>query len=336
MIAQFPRDVYKYLVIWAIILGYIFYLQVYMSSINDRLVYSLIFTTEIAFIYYLMFYLLLTNFINKKYLVLVFFYLLMFGVLWILDILLFKGLFPFLNITTQRDSMDGLQFLTRTFFWFLIISVFVYGNLVLKASILNMQLLKQRSFDSLNLELNSLRQQFHSHLTFNFLNQCYLELSEVSHTASESIENYIAMLDYSLIYYNKSSIRLRDEIEYISNFLSLQKKLSTNICYQFEANAAKEESVEVIPMIFAVPIEVLFRLCKVNELENPLNIKINYIDNKIFFQLIGLKESRSTLVLQDTLMVHTIETIKSYYNETKIVIDENETMIDLQIIIPCI
>jgi hypothetical protein len=328
------NNIYKYAAIWVVIFLYILYFQSYRPLLSEQVIYSFIFTAEIAIVYYLMFYGLFPYFFKEKYFSFIFIYLLMFGLLWFFDILLFKLAYPYLGISTQRDAMSTSQFLNRTLFWFLIISVFVYGNIILKGSIIRTKLLRQRSFDSLNIELNSLKQQFHSHLTFNFLNQCYMELSETSDSASELVESYVSMLDYSLLYSNKNTILLEDEIDYISNFLSLQKKLSANVYYQFKTDILDRQKIQVIPMIFAVPIEVIFRLCKMNDSSNPIKIEISGIDKNIFFSLTGLKESKKDLVLQDELIFNTLEIIRASYDKSKIIEHESEYEVNLHVIIP--
>ena len=87
-------------------------------------------------------------------------------------------------------------------------------------------------------ELNFLRSQFNSHLTFNFFNYCYCRIQH-SPIAAMAVEDFTDILRHSL--HNKNyKIPLQAELDYITKFLSihnlLTKKLNIDLRIKGESN----------------------------------------------------------------------------------------------------
>lgn len=81
-------------------------------------------------------------------------------------------------------------------------------------------------------ELDYLKGQFNSHLTFNFFNYCYSYIRQHSSIAAESIENFTDMLRY---YLNNKNFKIPLEIElnYIQKYLALHCQLNENFSIDF-------------------------------------------------------------------------------------------------------
>lgn len=143
-------------------------------------------------------------------------------------------------------------------------------------------------------ELIFLKNQFHSHLTFNFLNFCYNKIRHFSPETSVTVGEFSDMLRYSLKGKADELVSLEKEINYIKNFISFQKCLTSElyVTFKYEGDIS---NVYILPRILVVFIENSLKHGVLYDPKNPVIIFISSIQNKIHFNIQNKKTIKKKL-----------------------------------------
>jgi two-component system LytT family sensor kinase len=144
--------------------------------------------------------------------------------------------------------------------------------------------------ETVNQKLVFLKNQFHSHLTFNFLNFCYNRIRHFSLDTASYIEEFSYMLRYSLSNNLDQFIALEKEIEYINKFISFQRCITDDLQVSFIYEG--EFSVSILPRILVVYIENSFRHGVLQDHSNPIIIRIRSSSKEIFFSVMNKKSNQ--------------------------------------------
>jgi sensor histidine kinase YesM len=133
-------------------------------------------------------------------------------------------------------------------------------------------------------ELNFLKNQFNSHITFNFLNYCYSNIHKQSPETAEAISNFSDMLRYTLQTGPEEKVALSKEIIYIENFISLQKLLSAKVFVNFDYDGNIGETL-ILPRILVTFVENAFKHGLCNDPKFPIQINLMVNDDKLTFTI---------------------------------------------------
>jgi two-component system, LytTR family, sensor kinase len=113
-------------------------------------------------------------------------------------------------------------------------------------------------------ELSFLRNQFNPHFLFNALNTLYSKILTNPAEASGVVLKLCSLLRFSLYEANQSSIPLSKEVEYLSNYVELQKtRFGDQINISFSIFGNKERGA-VEPFLILPFIENSFKHCQPN------------------------------------------------------------------------
>jgi sensor histidine kinase YesM len=108
-------------------------------------------------------------------------------------------------------------------------------------------------------ELSLLKAQIHPHFLFNTLNNLYGLTLEKSEDAPEVVLKISALLDYLLYTCSSPKVALTQEIEYIRNYLALEKlRYSENLNIQFTVKG-KVKYKQIAPMLILPFVENSFK-----------------------------------------------------------------------------
>lgn len=122
-------------------------------------------------------------------------------------------------------------------------------------------------------ELNFLKNQFNSHITFNFLTYCYSKVHLQLPKTAESIELFSDMLRYNLQTKSQEKVLVSGEINYISDFLKLQKLITPEAQIMFEYNEGFKD-MYIVPRLCISVIEYVFNDTYYLSPESPVLISI--------------------------------------------------------------
>lgn len=130
----------------------------------------------------------------------------------------------------------------------------VLGIKIFKSYILNMVRLKELETDALKTELVYLKNQINPHFLFNSLNNIYILNRRNPEVASESILLLSDLLRYQLYECNKEKVNLNNEIDYLNNFLDLDKLRKDNMEFSLDVEG-NTTGLTIAPYIFLPFVE---------------------------------------------------------------------------------
>jgi two-component system, LytTR family, sensor kinase len=112
--------------------------------------------------------------------------------------------------------------------------------------------------DHLQTELKFLKAQYHPHFLFNALNTIYFQIDENRDEAKKTIEKFSALLRYQL-YDQQQTVLVKQEIEYLKNFIEIQKTRKSEklqLTTFFDADLNEQQ---IYPLLFLPLIENAFK-----------------------------------------------------------------------------
>ncbi len=132
----------------------------------------------------------------------------------------------------------------------------------------------QLKAEKLEAEMKFLKSQINPHFLFNALNNIYTLSVLKSDDTPENLLKLSGMLRYMLYDCKEDRVPLKKELEYIDNFVELNKlKDSQGLNIELNLDRSKP-NIMVAPLIFVPFIENAFKHSKIEDLENGW-IKIN-------------------------------------------------------------
>lgn len=195
-----------------------------------------------------------------------------------------KTIFPYFNISSQLSNSPNyvvviqgiwVYFLTVAASWAFFLNHF------------NLYKLKEQDKKKktiLNRELAFLKSQFNSHLTFNFFNYCYSGIYKKSEATALAIERFSDMLRYSLETGSKKQKPLSEEIEYMKNYIEIQKLISSNVSVEVNLDC-DTKNLFVVPYILTSLLEEAFVHGLINSKSNPIAVNLSQNNDLIEFHI---------------------------------------------------
>lgn len=155
----------------------------------------------------------------------------------------------------------------------------VRGNHYLKAFVDNKLQLEKITNDQLQTELKFLKAQYHPHFLFNALNTIYFQMDDDVTSAKKSIEKFSELLRYQL-YDQQQTVPVSQEIEYLRNYVELQKVRSSDRLKLHVDFDASLNGQQVYPLLFLPLVENAFKYVGGNF---EIKISATMKDNEITF-----------------------------------------------------
>jgi len=178
-------------------------------------------------------------------------------------------------------------------------------------------------------ELMHLKSQVNPHFFFNMLNNLYGLVGTDAKKAQDLILQLSDMMRYSIYEGEKDKVTLKEEVEYLKNYIALHKmRYHKSIDVKF--NIDIEEDYKVLPLLFIILLENAFKHGVENLRKNAyVYVSMTTKENNIYFEIennfdesqlseepgIGLKNLKRRLEL---VYPGNILFIEAYGNYTKI------------------
>ena len=109
-----------------------------------------------------------------------------------------------------------------------------------------------------NTELSLLRAQINPHFFFNTLNNLYALTIKNSKQAPEVILKLSDMMRYTIYEGEKETVSLKDEIEYLKNYIELHK-IRYKKTVEISFNHQIDTSIRIAPLLFIILLENAFK-----------------------------------------------------------------------------
>ena len=164
------------------------------------------------------------------------------------------------------------------------ILVAAVGIKFFKGYIADQERLKELETINLRTELDFLKNQINPHFLFNSLNNIYVQSRKRPQEASESILLLSDLLRYQLYDCSKEKVLLKNEIEYLKNYLEMDKmrKLDVEIDFQIDGHP---NGTMVAPFIFVPFVENAVKHGNAVEGKSFLNVLFKIQSNQIHFSI---------------------------------------------------
>ncbi|WP_254047139.1 sensor histidine kinase [Prevotella sp. P4-98] len=143
-------------------------------------------------------------------------------------------------------------------------------------------------------ELSNLRSQINPHFLLNTLNNIYALTAINTQKAQEAIQDLSKMLRHMLYDYQRSEIELRDEVEFLKNYIRLMKLRqgpSVEVNTSFHIT---NEQQKVAPMIFISLVENAFKHGVKPAVPCTINITIQANDKQIVCDIVNSNHPKTS------------------------------------------
>ena len=143
-------------------------------------------------------------------------------------------------------------------------------------------------------ELSNLRSQINPHFLLNTLNNIYALTAINTQKAQEAIQDLSKMLRHILYDYQRSEIELRDEVEFLKNYIRLMKLRqgpSVEVNTSFHIT---NEQQKVAPMIFISLVENAFKHGVKPAVPCTINITIQANDRQIVCDIVNSNHPKTS------------------------------------------
>lgn len=304
------RVVLLHLSFWCVYLSFFLYQVTSRGSEVDWQRVLIIVTNQVTFallICYLNYFIFLPRFLKRKN-------------VWqyLLEFILPFALLMFMRIHTERYLIDGYahteEYLYRTRFVVQLITtnlfiVIFVGMLRFAEGWFEFEAKKKEiENEKLTAELNFLKAQINPHFLFNTLNNLYYLAYTKSENTTEVIAKLSQMMRYMIYDSNYPQVPLTKEIEYMQNYISLERlRLNNQIPIQFEIKGSPE-NILITPLIFITFLENAFKHgVSNNSTGSWVNITIELkakqciytVENSKIVKINSVKEEKSGFGLQN-------------------------------------
>ena len=239
----------------------------------------------ILFFYFHFYFLIPRLFFKKKYLIYIVAVILSFGAITILPKLIINFLFDFFpNFETLPDRFAKYSFHSRHEIQRIISHYFFQFLIVIAISFLVKiyDRWKQTEEEKLITELSYLKSQMNPHFLFNTLNSIYsLAIQENSNKTANAVVKLSGLMRYVISETETEFISLEKEINYISDYIELQKVRlgdTINIIYNVAGNALGKN---IAPFLLIHFIENAFKYGVNPEKKSSIKINITVEKNEL-------------------------------------------------------
>jgi two-component system LytT family sensor kinase len=325
-VIKIPRStLIRHTIIWACLILYITFFNPVVGPSISQPFYITIFISNFIFSYYILLNFIFPSFFDKNKILFFISYLFVIALFVLIDYIHLKKILPHFGAYTPRGNLPLYSFIKSSILLFSYIAFTTTGWYLNSRSI---QRVKEKLDNEKNIiarELNFLKNQFNSHLTFNFLSFCYGKMLNYSPKAAESIENFSDMLHYSFGLKLTEYVSLTKEVEYIENFIEVQKCLTNTIFVEFR-HEGDIEKYQILPMLLGVFVENSFKHGVINDPLNPIIVFLSVNNNEIFFKIKN-NNAINTKTVSTGIGIQNAERILNlfYRNNHSLTIDKTDT-----------
>ena len=143
-------------------------------------------------------------------------------------------------------------------------------------------------------ELSNLRSQINPHFLLNTLNNIYALTAINTQKAQEAIQDLSKMLRHILYDYQRSEIELRDEVEFLKNYIRLMKlRQGPSVEVNTSFHIINEQQ-KVAPMIFISLVENAFKHGVKPAVPCTINITIQANDRQIVCDIVNSNHPKTS------------------------------------------
>ncbi|GHS96394.1 histidine kinase [Bacteroidia bacterium] len=198
---------------------------------------------------------------------------------------------------------------------------------------------RQKELEKQNLqsELALLKNQINPHFLFNTLNNIDSLIKTNPNHASQSLIELSDMMRYMLYETKPERVPLQKELEYIENYMKLQKLQYGNTQLVEYSVSGNPDEIQVAPMLFIPFIENAFKHCTDKEKIHAIRFSFEIGTTLIYFQSSNISDDKH-LISKDSSNGVGLETVKRrleilYPNRYSLQIDKKNDLFCVSLMI---
>ena len=281
LIHFFSKSVTQHIVFWLLFL--------FILTAIESTSYNILFAISnevinvsfyVVLVYFNLFYLIPNYLTQKKFLTYAVLLILSAIILTPLKVIVFY--FKFSHLSLIRDQLvDNLN-------WYFLVNFFIAGTSTIVKIITDWgkQLREKHELQTQTMqsELRFLKSQINPHFLFNTLNNLYALTLKKDDKAPEIVIKLSEMMRYMLYECNEKKVLLGKEINYLKNYLDLEKlRQGKNMTISFQ-HSGDPGNKEIAPLMFIPFLENSFKHGLSHQIEQGyVNIKLQVNDNEVDF-----------------------------------------------------
>ena len=223
----------------------------------------------------------------------------------------------------EEDTL--LELLPSFILLFTIISFLALGNYQNKRSLITMKAQSEKEVALLSGELDFFKNQFNSHITFNFLNYCYGHIQETSPDDAEVIELYSDLLRATIHSKPDEPVALAKEIEYINQYIKLKKRFDQDICIEFSSETNEFTDFQILPRILVTFVENAIKHGETHMAASPIVIYLQATVNHLVVDVRNKKNKSKLKPISTGIGLRNVkEQLTLFYkNKYELIINED-------------
>ena len=175
-------------------------------------------------------------------------------------------------------------------------SLFIFMSVVLKFSIdwfLNERIQRDLENQRLTAELAFLKSQINPHFLFNSLNSIYSLAYQHSDNTPGAILKLSEIMRYMLYESNDNKVALEKELQYLQNYIDLQKiRFGDKAFIDFKIQG-KVTDQRIVPLLLIAFIENAFKHGVANDAASAIKLLINVEDTRLYFYIQNKKHNNN-------------------------------------------
>jgi len=174
--------------------------------------------------------------------------------------------------------------------------VFLFLSAVLKFTgdwFLNERIQRDLENQRLSAELAFLKSQINPHFLFNSLNSIYSLAYQRSETTPEAILKLAEIMRYMLYDCNDNKVDLVKELQYLQNYIDLQKIRFANKAYIDFKVEGKVDTQQIVPLLLVAFVENAFKHGVANNPLTPIRLLIDVEESHLHFYIQNKKHTNN-------------------------------------------
>ncbi len=188
------------------------------------------------------------------------------------------------NTENEQKTIGPIQYMvvaTISGLFFMLLSSSVY---VISSNFRSREQRKSLENEKLNAELAFLKSQINPHFLFNSLNNIYSLAYQKSEKTPEAILKLSEIMRYMLYESNEETVRLEDEINYLQNYIELQKlRFKENIFVDLRVDI-DDRNHRIMPLLLISFLENAFKHGVSTDASKPIRITIEVQEGRLHFK----------------------------------------------------
>jgi len=240
---------------WIAYLLYSGLIQHFGTGFGDYRVFPVIFIIDFICVYFTLHFLIPRFIVKKQNLVNFFLYVLL---------IIFLNLA--LNFVLQNFVVgDGVESLYKclerqaySFQFSLVFILVAIGIKVFKINLSNSEEIRRLEKEKITSELDFLKNQINPHFLFNVLNNIYIQTRIEPKKSADMILKLSDLLRYQLYECSQDKVMLKSEVDYLKNYVELQKMRLSKIDIKFEQKGSFQ-GLMIYPFMFIPFLENSFK-----------------------------------------------------------------------------